>query len=124
VAKSTACPCGSGHRYGDCCGRYHLALAVPDSVEALMRSRYTAYTLNLIRYLQATWHPSTLPSDLTSPTALRWLALEVVASEEAGDEGWVTFNALFKLKGERGKMSERSYFLRVDGRWLYHSRCD
>jgi hypothetical protein len=47
------CPCGSGLRYPDCCGRWHdgpLRLQAPDA-EALMRSRYAAFALRLGAYL-------------------------------------------------------------------------
>lgn len=39
------CPCQSGHHYADCCGKFHLKQAFPETAEQLMRSRYTAYVL-------------------------------------------------------------------------------
>ena len=78
---NTACPCGTALPYADCCGRFHSGaqhLLAP-SAEALMRSRYSAYTLQLDDYLLATWHPSTRP---TAPfhheDGLRWLGLQVL----------------------------------------------
>ena len=58
-------------RVYDCCGRYHagpLHLQAPDP-EALMRSRYSAFVLDLRDYLMATWHPDHRPAsiDLTTP---------------------------------------------------------
>ncbi|HAW61148.1 MAG TPA: hypothetical protein DCX26_02290, partial [Pseudomonas sp.] len=47
------CPCGSGDALAECCGRYHAGVAAP-SAELLMRSRYSAYVLGLVDYLQAT----------------------------------------------------------------------
>ncbi|MET0935854.1 MAG: YchJ family metal-binding protein, partial [Luteibacter sp.] len=44
------CPCGSGGSYSSCCGRWHAGEAAP-SAEALMRSRYSAYVLELEDYL-------------------------------------------------------------------------
>src|SRR5690606_13083917 len=52
-ARETNCPCGSGDSLDQCCGRYHAGTAAP-SAERLMRSRYSAYVLGLIDYLQAT----------------------------------------------------------------------
>ena len=55
------CPCG-GPNLSTCCGPYIAGAAIPDTAEALMRSRYTAYTQRNEAYLRATWHPSTLPA--------------------------------------------------------------
>src|SRR5699024_289717 len=63
--KST-CPCGSLLTYEQCCQRWHNetnGLYAPDA-ETLMRSRYSAYVLNQLPYLLATWHHSTRPADL------------------------------------------------------------
>jgi SEC-C motif domain protein len=98
-------------------------VAVAATAEALMRSRYTAWNMGNIAYIRATWHPATLPVDLTPPAGLRWLSLAIGASQELADEGWVTFTAHYRQRGERGVLSERSYFMRIDGRWLYHSAC-
>lgn len=43
TALSEDCPCQSGHQYADCCGKFHLREAFPETAEQLMRSRYTAY---------------------------------------------------------------------------------
>src|SRR5687767_1109085 len=55
------CPCG-GPSLATCCGPYLDGTALPPTAEALMRSRYTAYTLKNEPYLLATWHPSTRPA--------------------------------------------------------------
>ena len=60
------CPCGSGRTLQACCGRYHageLAGQAPDA-EALMRSRYSAFVLDRLDYLLASWHASTRPPTL------------------------------------------------------------
>src|ERR1043165_10100581 len=68
--------------YDACCGALHRAFAetgaltAPDA-QALMRSRYTAYTLDLIEYLLATWHPDTRPETLErGERDLKWLGPE------------------------------------------------
>ena len=58
IDDSEACPCGSGIRYGGCCGRLHDGFTA-DTAEALMRSRYCAYVLGREDYLRETWHPRT-----------------------------------------------------------------
>lgn len=124
-----ACPCGSGRAYGDCCGRWHSgpqALQAPDA-ESLMRSRYSAYVLGLMTYLQATWHPSTRPATMEPlEPGLRWLGLEVRrASSPPGaatpdaQHATVEFVARSKWGGRAHRLHEVSRFVREGGRWLY-----
>ena len=86
-----------------------------------MRSRYSAYTLQLDDYLLATWHPTTRP---TTPfhhePQLRWLGLQVIRHEAQGvDAAVVEFVARSKLGGKAHRLRELSRFVREDGRWLY-----
>jgi SEC-C motif domain protein len=123
MAKLTAaCPCGSGKSYADCCGR-HLDGGEPaPTAEALMRSRYTAYTLGREDYLLATWHASTRPAalGLDGDIPTRWLGLEVRrhAEPDAG-HGIVEFVARYKVQGRAHRMHETSRFVRDAGRWYY-----
>ncbi len=120
---TTACPCGTALPYAECCGRFHsgaLHLFAP-TAEALMRSRYSAYTLQLDDYLLATWHPSTRP---TTPfhheSGLRWLGLQVLRHDSIdADHAQVEFVARSKLGGRAHRLRELSRFVRVDGRWFY-----
>ncbi|MBO9688891.1 YchJ family protein [Roseateles chitosanitabidus] len=126
AANATACPCGSGRPYDACCGVLHRAfaesgtLAAPDA-QALMRSRYSAYTLDLIDYLLATWHPSTRPESLErGQPDLRWLGLEVRRHErQDADHETVEFIARSKSGGRAQRMHEISRFVRERGAWLY-----
>src|SRR5580692_1348054 len=45
------CPCHSGRRYAACCRPMHRAEREAPTPEALMRSRYAAYSLGLGDYL-------------------------------------------------------------------------
>ena len=86
-----------------------------------MRSRYSAFTLGLIDYLQATWHPSTRPAALEPlPAGLRWLGLEVRrhVQQDAG-HAIVEFVARSKLGGRAERLRETSRFVREDGQWWY-----
>jgi len=125
-SSSAPCPCGSGQPYSACCGALHRAfaehgaLAAADA-QALMRSRYTAYTLDLIPYLLATWHPDTRPQTLERGEAeLRWLGLEVRRHErQDADHETVEFVARSKVAGRAQRMHEISRFVREGGVWLY-----
>jgi len=118
-----ACPCGSGHPYRDCCGRFHAGpqhLQAP-TPEALMRSRYSAFVRSLPDYLLATWHPSTRPAAIEAdPPGLRWLGLDVKAAHmQDTDNGTVEFVARSKLGGRAHRLHEMSRFVREQGRWFY-----
>lgn len=86
-----------------------------------MRSRYSAYALNLPAYLQATWHSSTRPDinhDNDGPS-LKWIGLQVFDHQTNGEEASVHFSATCKVSGRLTRMEENSRFVREDGRWWY-----
>ena len=56
MSQPSTCPCG-GPSLATCCGPYLAGEAIAPTAEALMRSRYTAYTQRNEPYLRATWHP-------------------------------------------------------------------
>ncbi|AOX99634.1 YchJ family protein [Jeongeupia sp. USM3] len=118
---ATACPCGSGVDYDDCCGRYHAGRAAPDA-EALMRSRYSAYVLGLEPYLLSTWAPETRPASLglADEAPVKWLRLAVAGHWPAGDTAEVAFTAYYKVGGRAERLTERSRFRRdPQSGWLY-----
>ena len=116
------CPCGSGRGYGDCCGPFLAGAAVPKTAEQLMRSRYTAYVRGDRDWLQATWHPATRQSRIDLDGQVRWIGLEVLATQGGGPgdtSGTVEFVARYKLGGRAHRLHERSRFRRRFGGWLY-----
>ena len=120
------CPCGSPLPYAACCGRLHAEHAASGqlfaaSPEALMRSRYAAFVLDLRGYLLATWHASTRPAALEPPEpGLKWLGLEVKrAVMQDADHGTVEFVARSKLGGRAHRLHEVSRFVREHGAWFY-----
>lgn len=116
------CPCGRPVELQACCGRWHsgpLHLLAPDA-EALMRSRYSAYVLELRDYLLDTWHPRTRPAALEFEPGLRWLGLDVRRHVVLdADHALVEFVARSKLGGRAQRLHETSRFERLDGRWQY-----
>lgn len=85
-----------------------------------MRSRYSAFVLDLRPYLLASWHASTRPAQLDDPEAgLKWLGLEVKAHHTTGDTATVAFVARSKLGGRAHRLVETSRFVREDGQWFY-----
>ena len=132
LALSAACPCRSeepnSKTYGECCGLWHQSLqASPQhfapTVEALMRSRYSAYALKLGDYLLATWYSETSPGEIDFPPT-KWLGLDVKSSAQSGDVGVVEFVARYRdSMGRAGRIEETSRFVREGAgdaaRWYY-----
>lgn len=139
MSKTTthgACPCG-GPSLIACCGPFIEGSALPPTAEALMRSRYTAYTQKNAPYLLATWHPTTRPSEplIDEQEPIRWLGLEVKSTlrlrqrkvdlPDDPDSDTVEFVARFKLGGRAHRLHEVSRFLREPDpqtglkRWYY-----
>jgi SEC-C motif-containing protein len=133
--KSAACPCG-GPSLAACCGPYLAGEAIPQTAEALMRSRYSAYVLRNEPYLLATWHPSTRPGEpiIDENEKLNWLGLEVKSAlrlrqrkadlPEPPDSDTVEFVARYKIGGRAHRLHEVSRFVREPGedgalRWFY-----
>jgi SEC-C motif domain protein len=118
------CPCG-GAAYFACCGRYIDAKEIAPTAEALMRSRYTAYTLRREDYVLATWHTRTRPASLslTDDDAMKWLGLDVkrhVIDQADTNRAIVDFVARFKVGGGRAeRLHEISRFVREDNQWFY-----
>lgn len=117
----TACPCGSGVGFGQCCGPIVEDGVPAGTAEALMRSRYTAFTLDRTEHLWRTWHPRTRPARV-EPSEVEWTGLtvvEVVAGGGDDDDGVVEFEARFVGPAGPDVMRERSLFERRGGRWTY-----
>ncbi len=118
----TPCPCDSGKPFAQCCQPYLNNTTAAPTAEALMRSRYTAYTHHNRAYLLATWHPDHRPADF-NPEPLRWLGLKILHTHRGtatDNNGTVHFIA--RYKGEHGrayKLEEHSEFIKQDGHWYY-----
>ena len=136
-SSPATCPCG-GPSLAACCGPYIDGSAIAPTAEALMRSRYTAYTQGNEAYLRASWHASTLPSEpiVSKDEKLHWLGLEVKSAlrlrqrkaespdrDAAPDRDTVEFVARCKVNGRAQRLHEVSNFVREQGadglRWYY-----
>jgi len=82
-----------------------------------MRSRYSAFVRRDADYLLASWHPSTRPTRLNLDPDVRWLGLEVISA--SGGVFDTTGLVEFRATHEQGVQTERSRFVREDGRWYY-----
>jgi SEC-C motif-containing protein len=121
-ALKAPCPCGADVAFQSCCEPYVTGKAHALTPEALMRSRYVAFTFRHSDYVRETWHSKTRPKeiDLASDEAV-WLKLKVLHAEGTADDqhGVVEFEAWYGANGRMGCQKERSRFEREDGRWYY-----
>lgn len=120
------CPCDSGLLYADCCQAFLLAQKFPTTPEALMRSRYTAYTEANTDYIARTMKaPASLHFDPESAhiwaRQVTWLKLEVLSQKTNGAKGVVEFRAHYLQDQQARTLHEISEFRRDQGRWYYVS---
>jgi SEC-C motif-containing protein len=124
-----SCYCGTAQPYAACCQPFHLGKSFPGTAEKLMRSRYSAYVVNQIDYIDQTNDPET-NDDFDRAAAevwakeSQWLGLEIVATKD-GQAGNATGEVEFKAKYVAGGIEtvhhEVSLF-RFDAgkkRWYY-----
>ena len=118
------CLCGSGRNFDECCGPV-IAGSKPDTAEALLRSRYTAFAMGNTDYLV-----DTLTSDIrdsfdqveayNTAADAKWQSLEIRRIIEGGiddETGSIEFVAKFRLRDEQRLHHELSKFRREDGQW-------
>jgi SEC-C motif-containing protein len=128
MAKQQFCPCGSKLEYINCCQSFIEGKLLPQTPEQLMRSRYTAYSLANIDYIQETMFGDAL-QDFDAVDAkewaqsIKWLKLEVIRSSmSAEDKGLVEFIAYYRYQNKKHQLHEVSQFELINQRWYYTSQ--
>ena len=88
-----------------------------------MRSRYSAFVLANVDYLQKSHHNSSRPSKLekreilTWTKSVEWIKLEVLNNTK----NTVEFKAYFRENGSLNFIHENSLFVKENGHWVYKS---
>ena len=126
---STLCPCGSGKAFKSCCEPIIEGIQPAPTAEALMRSRYTAFTMARVDYLMKSHHPKSRPVKEKEAMrkwaqSVKWLGLvilETSAGKQTDSQGFVTFRAMYMENHQLQQIYERSLFERVNGLWVYVS---
>ncbi len=121
------CACGSGKEFVECCEPFLTGKKKPQTAEQLMRSRYVAFTLANMDYIDVTNHESTrgdIDREANEAWARQseWLGLEILKTQAGGpndDSGQVEFVVQFKIKGETHKHHELSEFKKEAGQWYF-----
>ena len=115
------CPCNPSKLYTDCCKKAHQNILSVTTPEELMRSRYSAFVMANIHYLQESHHSSTRPSEvekkeiLTWTKSVEWVKLTVLKSTE----NTVEFKAYFYEDGSLNMIHENSFFVKENNHWVY-----
>lgn len=126
IEQNTPCPCLSGLEYGQCCAPYIVGEQLPKTAALLMRSRYTAYTLANINYIEQTTQPKMRSqydfSNLRDwAESSEWLGLTIHAETESTspDLARVCFTARYRQNDVIINHSEDSEFAFEDGHWYF-----
>lgn len=89
-----------------------------------MRSRYSAFVLNLPEYIERTWHSSTRPKQVGAESGdadrARWMGLRIKRHEVIDpDHAIVEFQARYEARRRVSVLHEVSRFVRENGHWFY-----
>lgn len=128
--EHSSCPCGSKKTYLNCCKIFHDGKNPSNALE-LMKSRFTAFAVGNIDYIINTTHENNIEysrdkskwrddiQDVVNSTDFN--SLEIVEFIDGEEEAYVTFKLGLKQKGLDTSFTEKSKFLKIDGKWLYRS---
>jgi len=114
------CYCKSGLLFADCCEPILRVEKIAKTPLELMRSRYSAYCLGDVNYLQATtynhtWSDEELKFIQDWADNSFWQHLEIVSSEE----DIVEFKAYYIYQQKQHLHHEKSTFIKVKDIWKY-----
>ena len=122
------CYCGSLNDFLNCCEPFLKGISYPETAEALIRSRFSAFALKEAKYIQNTMKDPAfsrfnVQSFLVDSTD--YLSLDIISSElgsQLDDIGFVTFNVGYKEAADAKQLLsfiERSTFHKLENRWYY-----
>ena len=117
------CPCGNSKIYLACCGRYLEQGSYAPTLEALMRSRYTAHVRRDKNYLSKTERGLAANGSRGKEfSEITWIRLEVLSAHiDSSDpsKGDVEFKAHYIMRTKAGYLHEKSEFHKIEGQWYY-----
>ena len=128
ISPNTQCPCNSEKKYKKCCKVFHEGSSPKTALE-LMRSRFCAYSLHNANYIINTTHKNNQDYNLDINSWKKdilnfcdytdFIKLEILETIEGIDESYVTFKATLKQDNLDASFTEKSRFLKEQGKWLY-----
>lgn len=123
-----SCPCGSGLDFALCCEPIIKRAHVAPTAEALMRSRYTAFCLKDMDYLERSTHPDfrkafDRKANQEWAEQAKFTQLEILSAEELDDTAIVVFCAYFSMINAQTPKThahqETSTFKRERDTWYF-----
>lgn len=126
------CYCGNQKPFQQCCQPIILGRNKPETAEALMRSRFSAFCTQNLSYLVATHQPplgQSIPTEKEYSSENQWIGLKIIDTElglKAHSHGYVEFIAFYTLATDDlekplHQLSERSFFEQHNDQWFYVS---
>jgi SEC-C motif-containing protein len=111
------CPCGSSLPLAACCGLYIIDGQPAPTAQALMRSRYTAFTLANVDYILRTYHSKTRPINqrqkiLAWAKSLQWTGLEILSTEkglEDDERAWLNSKPILSKTATHHKSTNNRF---------------
>lgn len=125
IEEITTCPCQSGLCYQDCCEGFHRFKKKPINAEQLMRSRYCAYVLKNIDYIQQTTVPSQqslldMDALLNWAESTEWQGLTILQHKALSPiHSAVEFEAHYQSAQGQQIHHEYSVFVNINQRWYF-----
>ncbi|MFT4929378.1 MAG: SEC-C motif-containing protein [Phenylobacterium sp.] len=130
------CPCCSGQPYVACCEPLISAKQTAPTPEALMRSRYSAYTQHAIDYIVQTYAHDTRAQSSAEDIAqwaksVTFVRLDVIATsklesesglkpqDNTGAQAFVEFSAHYLQDNKHHQLHEKSRFVVEQQQWRY-----
>ena len=120
------CYCGSEKQFQQCCNPFISGHKKPNTAEELMRSRYTAFCINNLTYIENTMSGPALTQFLSNPnhnTSIKWQKLNIHETNDGQNSdtfGTVRFKAYYRLNNDNYCHHEISEFIKVNNQWLYN----
>jgi SEC-C motif-containing protein len=127
MSETQLCPCGSEKALSDCCLPYLEGKASPPTAEALLRSRYTAFTRGEVDYILDSHHSRTREQVKREEIeewakGSEWQGLKILQTDRgqaADEEGTVAFHARYTANGKDHDHFEHALFQKEAGRWKF-----
>jgi len=121
------CPCGSSQKYNVCCEAIINGSKKPETAEATMRARYSAFVKVEVDFIESSHIPEAREAfDRDGIKAWsensKWLGLEILNTEKGvGNDktGMVEFVAKFEANGEEQEHHEVAEFKKADDFWYF-----
>ena len=116
------CHCGNTKAYSECCEPFISGGELPETPEALMRSRYSAFCVKDTQYLKDTTDPQLqvdwAANDEWANKAV-FTGLEIIRTAQEKNKGTVEFKAHFTIDGAEHTHHEIATFRRNQGQWYF-----